>query len=49
MLKIRKDRILMIYACGGRKEEERKKKKEDEQIKIFKFGFYKLIKGQWNF
>ena len=51
MLKIRKDRIL-FELCLWEKKEERRKKKEEERrrkkmnkIEIFKFGFFKLVKG----
>ena len=30
-------------------KEERKEKEEDEQNRNFKFGFFQLVKGLWNF
>ena len=34
---------------GEERRKKKKKKKEDEQIKIFKFGFFTLVKGSRNF
>ena len=44
MIKIRKNGILLSYAC-----ERRKKKKKDDIMEIFKFGFLNFIKGYRKF
>ena len=47
MLKIRKDRILLSFACGGRKKKERRRKMN--KIEIFKFVFSNLFKVSGTF
>ena len=46
MLKIGKDHILFKLCQWKKKEKERrKKKKKMNKIKIFNFGFFKLVIG----
>ena len=51
MLKIRKDRILFELCLWEKKEEEEEEEEEEERrkkmnkIEIFKFGFFKPVKG----
>ena len=49
MLKIRKGRILLSYACERRKKEDEERRKKMNQIEIFKFVFFKPVKGYWNY
>ena len=51
MLKTRKDRILFELCLWEKKERKKERKKKEERrkkmnkIEIFKFGFFKLVKG----